>query len=786
MELIIDNQPCDLPCNHLTLPGFDFSQTGDLNALREGRTLRITLPRTATNDRLIGRPCDPQTAIRFNATDHRARIEVEGTPLLQGSIHLLTASDEGYTLELHEPGSGWASQAALQQLHELHFDYKKQLTPQTICESWRDDSPVRFFPIHRDDYGPSYNSLDLLPSERILSVDDYHPFLHLASLLEQLFRESGYTLKSQFLQSALFRSLYISGAYSTRDTAAAASHMGFLAKRLGSVTAVANAHGRVVADPFVQADYSVGNLVESATPQSVDAEGKVVTGLYNHGNCFSLTEDGAICYTPLTTASVAFAYYLKYTTSHRILTRHRLAGFDSLYLGPGNELHFTLTNRYEDRREALNAEQRYRVLVFDHTAGASYRLSVSLDGVSDQWSTTFAERSASVILPASGSPSNPQLEILHGTTWEPYTGDWAMYDGHIEEYGQTIVELRIRTASELLTPSTPKSFDTIYFFGADEGMTLTLHPECSIEAHFLSTPGFGSSITFQDVAQLQIRQIELLEAVAHLFNLRFATDEAIKTVYIEPYDDFYGSHEVDWRDKVDWEEPICFTDLTPQLHASRTWCYEAGDGAVKRFEAQEGTSLGSWTYTTNSYATLRGKQVLRNPLFRASVSSVGHYTNAPSARLLQVGNRDNPTEDATNFSPRIVSYLGMHQLAAGEWWGHPANEGAYPLVAFHFAGDETTEGLNLGFEDREEVTGLHRYYDRALHDQVYGGRISLSLHLPPHRLASLLRINDVGGDRRAIFRLSTPEGDLSAILEQIEAFDPATGIIRCHFIRVDR
>ncbi|WP_230312067.1 hypothetical protein [Alistipes senegalensis] len=41
----------------------------------------------------------------------------------------------------------------------------------------------------------------------------------------------------------------------------------------------------------------MGNIVETATPQSVDADGEAVSELYNNGNCFS-TENGKIVFTP--------------------------------------------------------------------------------------------------------------------------------------------------------------------------------------------------------------------------------------------------------------------------------------------------------------------------------------------------------------------------------------------------------------------------------------------------------------------------------------------------------
>ena len=114
----------------------------------------------------------------------------------------------------------------------------------------------------------------------------------------------------------------------------------------------------------------MGNIVDTATPQSVDADGEAIDGLFNNGNCFS-TDNGKIVFTPPTEISVGFEYRLKYTTAHRIVSRTRLKGFDTVYLGPGAEFRFELANRYRDLREAVAPNFTYRALVFDHIAGCS-------------------------------------------------------------------------------------------------------------------------------------------------------------------------------------------------------------------------------------------------------------------------------------------------------------------------------------------------------------------------------------------------------------------------------
>lgn len=784
MELIIDSQRCDLPDSRMLLPAYDTTHLADIAAAREGRRLQLTLPATPQNDTLFGYGRDPETAVRFNEARHQATLTVEGATLFAGRVSLLEASEEGYRIELREQGAGWATQAALRKIEDLSLGYHASLTPTTISRSWEGDAEVRFFPIHRDSYPTEHSSTDLLPIERLHSVDDYHPFLHLASLVETIFRESGYSLRSDFFESEFFRSLYMSGAYASRDTTAVEQRMGFLARRLTTASATANSQGRVTASPFTGFS-TVGNLVESATPNSVDEEGTLLTDLYNNGNCFRVDANGAISFTPTTTLDVGFEYYLRYTTEHRIRSRHELTGFNGIYLGRGSDMRFVLPNRYDDRRASLAANRRYRVVVFDHEEGSQYRLRYTLNGVPWVEWCRFASRTLLVTTPEQ-QPENPSLERFENGVWIPYNGDWALYDGHIEERGETLVELRVRAAAESCSPTSPKYFDTIYFYGAEEGQRLTLDKRCSVRPVFQASPAFGTMLRFADVAQHGARQIELLEAVAHLFNLRFYTEEATRTVWIEPYDDFYKGAEVDWRSKVDWTSPVVFTEQGPRLPEVRTWCYLAGDGAVTRYEQQEQTQLGSWSIATENGATNEGEQIRRNLLFAPTMLTQGHYRTAPSAWLLQVGDRDAVGADGEVLTPRLVRYLGLHPLAEGEQWSNPANEGGYPLAAFHFVGDEAVNGSTLCFEDRDGLEGLHRFYDRNLGHEVQGGRVSLTLRLAPHEIESLLHPATGGPDLRSRFRLASPMGEFCGILHRIEAYDPGEQTVRCTFQRVDR
>lgn len=783
MELTIDRLTCDLGSGRLRLPACDLTRTADVEACRDGRRLRILLPVTPRNDAVTGFAREPHAVEKFNAAPHEALLTEGGAELFRGKVRLLAATDEDYELEIGYDGAGWAANAALRMFNTLGVDYEAWLTPTMIRESWSAETPVRFLPVHRDAYPQRNSSTDLLPAERILSTDDYHPFLHLATLVGQIFAEAGYRVESRFLDSAFFRSLYMSGAYPSRDTAAAEEHMGFFARRLSAAGATANEAGKVIANPLSVLN-SVGNIVETATPLSVDADGEVVAGLFNNGGCFTL-DGGRICFTPVAETRVGFEYYLKYTTAHRILSRTRLKGFDTIYFGPGSEFSFTLANRYEDLRGSLSANFTYRVVVFDHRDGARYRLSYRREESLEVWSE-FAARTALVTSPASGRLSTPTLEVQGGSGWEPYTGDWALYAGYIGETGETTVELRLRTASELLAPASPRYFDQIYFAGAEEGMRLELDKSCSLRPCFLSGPGFGERIRFADVAQHRIRQIKLLEALAHLFNLRFYTEEASKRVWIEPADDLFGAGpEVDWSSRTDFSQGVERCDRAFDIHERRTWCYQEGDGAVARLDSASEEEFGAWSADCGSTAALRGGQTLRNPLFHPTVSSAGHYLNAPSALLPEVGDRDNLEEDGTNFTPRIVRYVGLCPLPEGERWGFPSDEGLYPLAAFDFAGDGCTEPFTLCFGDRDGAQGLHRYYDRQTRREALRERITLTVRLDPGEYAALFAPGTGGAEIRSVFRIDTGRGVVRALLCSVGEYDPAEGAVRCGFDRLE-
>ena len=765
---------------------YDATETADVESGRKGRRVKLSLPSTPETDRLFGNADDVLTAERFNASHHYARLRADGTTIFGGTISLLSArkADGGvrYEAEIVGGSTAWAKLAAARDLSQAGVEFATALTPAEICKSWTSDTPVKFLPVHRDRYELTNSSVSLLPAEKILLTDDYHPFISAYALLNAIFADAGYEVESAFAESGFFRSLYISGAYETVDAAGRKRAMDFLAGRLSDATATADYFGRVYASASVAAN-TVGNIVETADPITTDADGRAVSsGFFSTNGCFGF-ENGVAVFRPAVAAKVAFEYSIAYATDHTILSRTRLRGFDTLYLGGGMTVPFEIANRYEDRRTAPLPSYGYKLMIFAPESGYVYRLVCRADSANKVVATNIKVRMTAVTMPAASAISDLQLQRAHtgNATYADCDDDWALYDGYIEETGRTEVELVLRTPSEDLSPTSCKRFNEIYFGGAERGMSLTLLRRTTLRPIFTSVLGYGSQVKFADVARHGVKQSVFLSALQQMFNLRFLTDEAHKKVCIEPYDDFYAGGETDWSDRTDFDDEVVISDTAGDVDEVYTLGYCSGDGTVKRFETAEEERFGRWSREVRLFCSKEGERVVANPMFAPTLNADGGYATAQSALIMQVCDRD-VEDDAV--SPRIVRFAGMHPLPEGERWGYPSNGREYPLAAFHFAGDAAADGFTLCFEDRDGQQGLHAYYDRQLAEEAAGPEVTLSLRLEPNDIADLLAGDDDGTvSVRSLFRIDTGGRTALYMLRSIDGYDPAKRTTRCTFLK---
>ena len=786
MELYIDDQLCDMVEKVAVPIALDTEQLCSPEGQRSGRTVELWLPRTARNDALLGSSGDIYAVRRFNEQHHKAHIEEQGVRLLEGTAYLLTTQvgkgkRSGYQLRITDGGEEWIRQAVYKSLAEADIDLEMELTMPSINALLEDeDKAVRWLPIFRNREAEAQSVIGSTTPQQVMLIDDFHPFISAAHLVRTFFDTSGYRLESRFFESELFRSLYISGEFASKQVEEQLERCGFCARRQSAGEATANQLGRVYATPSMLS-HSVGNIVDTASPTTLDEQGKPMSDTYATHDSFCIDEEGFACFAPTMDVQAGFKLHLEYTTDYRIASRERLTGFDEVEALPATKVKFSILNTHEDQREKALPATTYRAIVFDHTEGRSYRIIESTPSAA----ATIAEwKARSTLVTTEADMTQPAFSLYYHDAemdfgeWHPYDKDWALYFGYVEECGTTKVKLDLRIPPQEVAAGSRLRLDKIWFGGAEEGMRIRIATECRLEPYFSTMPGYGSRLGFKDVAPRNIRFVELLEALATMFNLIFYTDAASKRVYIEPMEDFYEQRMVDWSGKIDHTKPISLCDAAIDRPQRYSFGYRAGDAASERYNVQHDTTLGKWRFNIPLYGTNLSEKQMISPLFTTTLNATGLYAAAPSASVMQVDTSSSKVGAEQNVTPRIVRYLGLRPLPEGELWPATAAN-SYPLAAFLMP----EEGVNLCYEDHDDEQGLHRYYDERLRRERDRQRLTLTLQLSPTEINQLFNLEGDYPTMRSLFRL-TIDGESSLFrLERVECVESDGSSVECQFLR---
>lgn len=772
MRVLIDGIEAQLADEKVQLPQYSFSMLRNVEGWRQGATVDVDIVPTREIKELLG-CCDEMYRTRiFNDTLHSADIEVDGVVVFSGIATLVGVKRRGedavYHLRVRTGGAEWADSAALTQLNDTAIDANRILELDDIIRSWRDNGAVRMLPLHRDSYVVE-EPTGLYISQRTLLTQDYHPFISVKAIIDSIAKSNDYEIVSDFLNTSIAEKLMISGAYKRVEVEQAYASMGFKALRTKNTTARASQIGRV--DAWVSEGVSnLGAVVDTVNPNSVGDLDYVATGAYDNGGCFTF-EGGVPTFTPKREIGAAFDIHLRYTTDYRIESSSKLRGFDRIYLGNECYVDVGLQNHFRDYKHDVVPSVRYQLYIFDYDPAKTYMLN----GVG-----VITAASTTVVFEGEGYAGEAKLYYKDATQtmYTPYNGDWVLYEGYVSETGRIDVDVTIRMPNERLTPTSPKVFNQISFYGAEEGQRLTLRTGCSIVPIFGGAAGYGDMVEFKDVANHDMSQADLLEAVAQLFNLCIYTHRPSRRIFIEPYDDFFGKEEVDWRSRQLDDEIVIEECVADSFMVTRLG-YQPSDGATKRLMSDSDNEFGEFSMVCDSYAAKQSVKSLLNPLFSATASMTRAISVAPSASILTVGDRD-IIEEQEYVQPRIVLYHGMEQLPEGEYWPITNRIDSYPLVAFHSA----MKGETLCFEDRDGCEGLHRFYDNQMSECAERQLVTMNISLSPIEYIALFSPDNDGATIRSRFRLQIGGNSSLFRLDEIVAYDAECGVARCRFQRM--
>lgn len=785
IELWIDGSKCDID-RLPTIPiGFDIANLTNAEGARSGRVVELTLPATPTNDTIFGASRDIYATNRFNMEHHTAQIKKDGVLIFEGTTYLLnTTIHEGlvgyYTLRINEGGAEWLDSVIHGLVSDLEIPFSARLNLSTISNSWDKEQSVRFLPIYQGNYLPHYSSSSALPAERVLLTDDYHPFISASDMVRAMFEKSEYKLCSNFLDSEFGRSLYISGEYSHTNDAKAKAECNFFARRAAIGSATADLAGRVYTSTAF-ATHTIGPIVDTANPEALDENGVQMSDTFNTNNAFSKNSAGNICFTPKISVRAGFLLHLEYSTEYKILSRERLCGFDILEGVNGERIEIKLTNTCQDFRGNTMPNAVYRAIVFDHTEGREYQLSATLTNNTAVAIKNWSSRSTTVTMPATTLATlNLYYRDSSGNGWTLYSGDWALYAGYIEEVGFVDVEVDFRLPHQEISAGESFVLDKFWFGGAQPGMKLFVETGTSLQPYFSDTPGYNASIEFKDIAPRNIRQLDLLKALGEMFNLVFYTDRKCKEVHIEPLEDFYDSSKIiDWSHRINLQSTISISDTGIGLPQDVVLKYVDADKASRRFNNENGTTLGRWSFRNAMYGSKKSTKTYGDSLFTTTLNISNVLYNAPSASLLQTDVDGGESSDTENSSAlRIVCYKGLKTLPNGEIWSSAAQLKEYPYAAF-----VDNEDINLCFEDRYDTEGLHRYYKPMLTRQRDSQNVTMELYLTTAEIASLFTAEGTIPSMRTRFRFHI-QGESSLFrLVRIEDWNTDNNCVKCTFER---
>ena len=789
IRLYIDNQRADMDSStSLSISLSLASQTSTSSANRLSKS--ITIPATHLNRRLMEHCDHPASAVMFNHTPHTARVEVCGCVVLEGVLRL-TASKVGeggyYRFNIVGEGCSWRKCADVA-IASMMEEWSGVFTPETIEDSWKAEGAiVRFLPVWRGAGEGQENYVG-----RILP-ENYHPFIHLGSLLGEIFAKAGYAIESEFLDSDFFQSLYMSGRWSEREYGSWRSAMNFLASRNEDSPVVqADYGGRVFASPLKNY-HTVGNLVDVPISR--------LDGL-PYEECFGLDEStGCIRFTPTTTLMAAFDYHLRWRTQFRIKSRTELVGLSEITLGVGDKVKIPLKNNFV----ALSAEQvveggEYAFVVFDATEGTTYRLVADEivnptanpdnlapgDTVTRVLITTSA-RMAHFTNNHKGRLCNMRVEMVYEGNVFSYMGDWAVYDGFVQEYGTVELEARVRSKAAKCSPSSPVYFNQFLFGGGEEGMELELLAGSTIRPILYPHPTIGSTLAWRDVADIPQTGMDLIVALQELFDLQIVTDNTSQVVFVEPRCEFWSDRVVDWSELIDPSKPVVVEEVGLGHPRSLRLAYQTGDVAVDEYGKESGIRYGEWRADLLNIFASEGERSLVNNLFTASLSKSGVVAEAPSAHLIVAANGSGSgCVENLNFPAKLVAFRGVRSLPSDQRWSYPttADGGEYPLLTFFDDGSLAGEPCSLLFEDRDGVEGLHRWWDGYLAELNHSRRLTLHLHLAPEQIEALANPANRERGFGALYRLRVEGEEVLCRLEEICDYNPAESSTKALFVTI--
>ena len=230
-----------------------------------------------------------------------------------------------------------------------------------------------------------------------------------------------------------------------------------------------------------------------------------------------------------------------------------------------------------------------------------------------------------------------------------------------------------------------------------------------------------------------ITQLEFLQAIKDVFNLKFWTDTKERIVYFEPEEDFYNGSEVDISDKIDYNKTIEETFFNTARELDFTYSNDSNDKFLTEYNNHLDSSLGSRQVTSSNKfgAATKTYSAKFSPTYMGNMEQLGLF----QTQVPRLWSEESLPAKTTKFNIRILYYNGVVSTEANEIYSYVEVVGGtvftrsdYPKMSFY---DLDNANLNsLRFDDLDGNIGLVSKYHKYRINRLNNSRIlTLNLNL---------------------------------------------------------
>ena len=327
---------------------------------------------------------------------------------------------------------------------------------------------------------------------------------------------------------------------------------------------------------------------------------------------------------------------------------------------------------------------------------------------------------------------------------------------------------------------------SVYLFGASSPTSTTTSSNNNGTYSIAIEPidvAYGQTYDLDKVMSTQDKQVDFIKGVIHAFNLNVTTDEVNKTIYLEPFNDFYHPYSgaIDWTHKLDRSKEVGDKWIKTDLKRRLVFKYKSdgNDAKVKiRGELFFDGVEDEFPYIEELPPTFeQGESIFENPFFAGTYSGKDRDTTqsldtAWSACLwtenVSYNNLDRP-EKGYDFLPRLLywnkyspatainddkrarvqTWHTVHKNIVADASAPSVLSSIYPQATMTNKDKITSPNLAYGsvtVSDYNDATGVYAAGQTVggLYDTYYKDMIGMLKKNPRVRTAYVdLKINDI-------------------------------------------